>query len=165
MKKLLVSILLFLSFTIFAENKVSISTSSDKLVATITLNESEYIVLNEQFLFLLIESDEYNFTFNGYPDGILQENGDIYYDKELTLEGSLLLKDGVSPGEYKINAILGFQTCDKVGICNIPVEISEEILVKEHIVTSKSNIPYIALLGVIISLIILLFILRRKKSS
>lgn len=164
MKKILLSLLLLLSFTIFAENKVSISTSRDKVVATISLNESEYITLNERFLFLFIESEEYNFTFSGYPDGVVQENGDIYYSKELTLEGSLILKDGVPPGEYSIKISLGFQTCDKAGICNIPVEISEDIIVKGIETTKKSIVPYISLLIVIFGAVVLL-LFRKKRSS
>ena len=161
MKKLLLPLFLLLSFTIFAQNKVSFLTTSNKVTATISLNESEYITLDERFLFLNIESEHYNFVFNGYPEGVVQENGDTYYDTELTLEGTLTLKDGVPAGDYTINVLLGFQTCDKVGICNIPVEVSEEILVKKP---GKSNVPVIAGLIGVICAFILIFI-RKKRAS
>ncbi len=88
MKKVILIILVLISLSLYGENKISITTKSDKVIATITLNESEYITLDDQFLFLFIESDHYNFVFSGYPDGELQENGDIYYSQELTLEGT-----------------------------------------------------------------------------
>ncbi len=160
MKKVIVIILVLLSFTLYGENRVSITTKSDKVIASITLNESEYITLDDQFLFLFVESDHYNFVFSGYPDGELQENGDIYYSKELTLEGTLTLKDGVNPENYNIEVILGFQTCDKEGICNIPVELSEEIMVK--MVGTGSMLPVI--IGLILVVFIVIIAIFKRKS-
>lgn len=162
MRRLCILLFLFFSITLFAENKVSITIGGDLVTAKIDLNPTEYITLNEQFLFLLIESDHYNFIFSGYPDGVIQDSGEIYYSDELTLEGKLVLKDGVAVGDYPVNVILGFQTCDKAGICNIPVEISEEIIVKEA--TSRPLIPYIAILIIFASLLAAI-IYRRKKVS
>jgi len=161
MKRLLIILFFITTFNAFSENKVSITTNSDRVIAKIFLNRDEYIILNENFLFLTIESDEYNFVFTGYPDGELQESGDVYYSKELSLEGRLLLKDGVEEGDYNINVILGFQTCDKAGICNIPVEVSEEILVKKG--GSSYNVPVIIGLLLTISIIIILILKRRRR--
>ena len=161
MKKYFIPLFLLLSFAIFAENKVSITTSSNKVTATVALNESEYLTLDERFLYLNIDSEHYNFVFSGYPEGVVQDSGAIYYDTELTLEGTLTLKDGVEPGDYNIQVHFGFQTCDKAGICNIPVEVTEDILVKE---ASKSNVPYIsALIGFVLAFILILF--RKKRAS
>lgn len=162
MKKLFTILLLLLCFTIFAENKISIIAQSNGVIAEIQLNDSEYIILNDQFLFLFIESDNYDFIFTGYPDGISQENGDVYYSEKLILEGSLTLKDGIPPGEYSINVILGFQTCDKEGICNIPVEVSEEIIIKNS--NNTPVIPVTALIILILSIIILSIIRKRRNS-
>lgn len=161
MKKVSLIMFVLISFTIHGENRVSITTKSDKVIASITLNESEYITLNDQFVFLFVESNEYNFVFSGYPDGELQDNGDIYYSKELVLEGTLTLKDGIQPDNYNIEVVLGFQTCDKEGICNIPVEISEEIMVKS--VNKDFMLPVI--IGLLFVVLIVLFSLFKRKKS
>lgn len=151
--------LFLLPFILFGNNKVSIATTNTSLKATIDINESEYISLNSDVLFLFIDSDKYNFHFKGYPDGEVGDNGDIIYKNQLTLEGDLILKDGVDPGNYNINVILGFQTFTN-GMGNIPVELSEDILVKEQI--SVFPIPVLAGLG-FIAIISILLIIRRKS--
>lgn len=160
MRKIVLIMTVLVSFALHSENKVSIITKSDKVIASISLNKTEYITLNENFLFLYVESEQYNFVFSGYPDGELQESGDIYYSKELILEGTLTLKDGVEPGDYTVEVVLGFQTCDKEGICNIPVEISEEIMVKES--GSGSILPIILGL-VLVLMVVIVVILKRKR--
>lgn len=160
MKNIILIILVLIGFTLYGENRVSITTKSDKVIASIALNESEYITMDNEFLFLFVESDHYDFVFNGYPDGELQENGDVYYSKELVLEGTLTLKDGVIPDNYNIEVVLGFQTCDKEGLCNIPVELSEEIMVKQ--VGKNSMIPVI--IGLILVIIVVIIAIFKRKN-
>ncbi len=161
MKRLFFTLLVILGMNLFAENNVSISTKSDKIIATIKLKESEYIILNHDFLFLYVESDHYNFIFSGYPDGELHDDGEIYYSKEVTLEGDLTLKEGIEPGDYNINVIFGFQTCDVEGLCNIPIEVSELILVKP----ATSNLVLIIISGFIALLcLVLIIVIKRKKA-
>lgn len=162
MKKIVLVLFLIIGiFSIYGENKVSITADSTQITASIGLNKSEYVILNEDFLFMRIESNKYDFVFSGYPDGDLQEDGNIYYSGELILKGFLILKDGIPPGDYSVNIILGFQTCDKKGVCNIPVEISEEILIKEK--SNSSDFIIVSLLVFVIAIILFLVIRRRKS--
>ena len=164
MKRVCFVLFIFMSISVFGKNKVSIETRGNELVATIYINDGEYIELDDNFLYLTIESDKYNFIFSGYPDGEVGANGDIKYRKELTLSGELLLKPGIPKKEYTINAILGFQTCSEAGFCNIPVEISQDILVNNS-PGLRLNLFYIAPVVFLIFLIfaILLFIKKRKR--
>ena len=102
MKKIYFILLISISISIFGENKVSIETKGNELLATITINDNEYIELNDDFLYLTVESNEYNFIFAGYPDGIVGEDGSIHYTKSLTLKGKLVLKSGVPKGKYTV---------------------------------------------------------------
>ncbi|MGL1891047.1 MAG: hypothetical protein OCD02_05435 [Spirochaetaceae bacterium] len=160
MKKIMLIVIMFIGFSLYADNNISISVKSNKVTGTINLNPSEYIILNEQFLFLIIESEEYELNFSGYPDGELHDDGDIYYSDKVILQGDLVLKDGIEPGDYKINVILGYQSCDIDGLCNIPVEVSEEILVKK----SYGFSPILPILILVIFSFMLLLIVKRKKS-
>jgi len=121
-----------------------------------TLEENEYIILNPDFLFLLVESDSYNFNFSGYPKGELQDNGLTYYSDSLTLEGDLILKEGVVEPSHLVDVTLGYQTCNKEGVCNMPVEITRELAVG----TPKKDVPWVYILIVILS--VTYFTLRSK---
>lgn len=157
---LLIFNLLLLSLSLYSENKVSISAKSDKVVAIVEINTGEYIFFNEDFLFLNVISDHYDFVFSGYPDGEPQENGDIYYSGELKLEGDLKLKDGVKSGDYKIEVVLGYQTCDKEGYCNIPVEISQTVSVQK---SGGLNFKIVIALSILVLCFIFILIIKRKN--
>lgn len=148
-----------LSFSLYAENRVRIETNGNRVEATIELAESEYIIKNENFLYLLVESDEYDFTFNGYPEGQVKETGEILYAKQLTLSGELILKEGVKPDIYTINVILGYQSCDEEGNCFIPVEVAESI----EIGSGNSIILIISLISLFVVMITLIVIMGLRK--
>lgn len=160
MKKIVILVsTLILSISLHAENRVRIETSGNRVEATIELAESEYIILNENFLYLLVESDEYDFTFNGYPDGQLKETGEILYAEGLTLSGELTLKEGVKPDTYTINVILGYQSCDEDGNCFIPVEIAESIEIRN----GNNSILIISLITLAVVMVVLIVILGKRK--
>lgn len=160
MKKILClfSIMLLSSF-LFAENRVRIETQGNRVNATIELAENEYIILNENFLYLLVESDEYDFIFDGYPEGQLKKSGETLYQKSLTLSGELVIKSGVEPGTYTLNVILGYQSCDEDGNCFIPVEVAESI----EFGGSSNPLLVIILVVMVLFMVVLTIIIGRRK--
>lgn len=161
MKRILFFLIIILSFSLSAENKVTFTAGKNKVSAIIDINPDEYIIFNEQFLFLNVVSAHYSYRFSGFPEGEVQENGDIYYSGKLELEGDLSLKDGVSPGEYDIEVILGYQTCDKEGYCNIPVEVSQSITVLN---SGFLDFKIIIAFSIILLCMTLIVLIRRKRS-
>lgn len=150
----LLLILLLISLDLFADNRVRIVVKKDKIEAIIDIPENEHIVLNEMFLYLFIESDEYEFVFHGYPEGEDSDYGFTVYSDRLILSGDLFLKPGVEPGIYPVNVVVGYQSCDDEGLCFIPVEIAENIAFGERGNQSIHNI-----LGLLFSLIVILIII------
>lgn len=161
MKRTLLFLFLISCSFVFAENKISISTRSDKVIAEISINKDEYIILKEDFLFLNVISEHYEYKFSGYPEGEVQENGNVYYSDKLILKGELTLRDIYEPGEYEIEVVIGYQTCDEAGYCNIPVEVSQSILVAQ---SNGFSTPVIFAFFAIFISVLLIVIIKRKKS-
>ncbi|MBN2617787.1 MAG: hypothetical protein JXR64_05680 [Spirochaetales bacterium] len=160
MRKYLLLFLIVVSFNLYSENKVSFKTMSNRIEATITLDNEEYITLNEDFFYLMVESDKYTFKFSGYPKGEININGETVYFGKVILAGELELKENILPDDYLINVILGYQSCTKDGMCNIPVEVSENILVKNN-----QKILYIPIgIGLLIILIVIVLLVKRRKN-
>ena len=162
MKKILIVIFCFIGVSIYSNNKVSFRIENDKISASVLLNPSEFIILDSNTLFLNVDSEEYHFTFLGYPESLVDKNGTEYYSNELTLEGNIDLKDSVERGNYKIYVTYGFQTSDIEGNLNIPVEVTEEIIIKKQNNTVLSIKLIIEVIILIVVIMVYLY-LRRKK--
>lgn len=154
----LVSILI-INISLYAENRVRIETSGNRVEATIELANNEYIIKNENFLYLLVESDEYDFSFDGYPEGQIKETGEILYAEQLILSGELTLREGVEPDIYTINVIIGYQSCDEEGNCFIPVEVAESI----EMGSGKNTTLFISLIALIAIIFVLITVLGLRK--
>ncbi len=161
MKKIISILFILMGVSVFADNNVTITTKSDEVIAAVEINPDEYILLSDQFLFLRVDSDHYDFTFDGFPEGELQESGSVYYSGKLELSGKLMLKEGIEPGEYNIEVTFGYQSCNKEGLCYMPVEVSESILVTQ---TSKSTLPLYLSLSIILICLVFIYIIKRKKA-
>lgn len=160
MRRSLIILIFFLGFNLIAENRVSITTKSDRVFADIEINPEEYIVLKEQFLSIEVNSDHYDFQFEGYPEPDLEMNEKFYYSDKLRLEGKLNLRDGIKPGDYDIEVVLGFQTCDKDGYTNIPVKIYQNITVVNN---NLLSLPLIVSVTAVVLVLLLIILIRRKK--
>ncbi|OQY37919.1 MAG: hypothetical protein B6229_07230 [Spirochaetaceae bacterium 4572_7] len=164
MKVFMTTLMLLFSVVLYGEDKISISTNNGKVIARIDVAPDEYITLNEFLLYLDIESEEYDFTFDGYPEGPVHDDGSVYYSESLELSGVLSLKTGVEPANYNIDVILGYQTCNTNKLCNIPVELSQTILVKQNSSEDKFLFLKIGLVLAFIASNIVILSRRKKKN-
>ncbi len=162
MKKLISCIIFLAGFSLFSENRVTIKADRESVTALIELNEGESINLNPETLYLLIESNDFNYQFNGYPDGDIDSEGIIIYRDKLVLNGTIYEIDGIKQEKPSINVIVGFQISDKDGNLQIPVEISEEFILAQE--RDVSGI-IILLSALTIALAILIFIIYKRKRA
>ncbi len=160
MRKIAIVVLVFISSALFAAGPLTFKVYDNIVKVTIELEDGEHIVDSDQFLNLYVDSDEYDFIFSGYPESEPQDNGLSYYSNSLTLEGELILKEGINEGDYDIEVTFEYQTCTDEGICNFPVSVTEKLSVK----TTKFSYLYIVLPIVLIFIIIILIKIKRKNA-
>ena len=110
---------------------VTLSVENGILQAHYMIPEDMHQTLQEDYFYLDVEhGDGVVFEETVYPEGHVDEDGYINFEKEVTLIKSFKLLDNAKPEDVEITVYAGYQYCYET-YCEPPVEVEFEINLTE----------------------------------